>query len=435
MSLIIKKNTTFKIPRTPFLPSSLGGLALWLKADSGVSTFRLTYASQIILTGAYDTDFNGTYTAISEPDGNGDYSLVGPVYTMSYAKAPNEYVLAFNSLYSAGSFISYDGVNWSILNSILNPAPYVSGITGTYSDANGQYGYGLDDPREPEYKRADYTIAGAPGSWTLTYHDNENNFFLLATNSNTIPNGTWTNVDATGTIVSSTALYPDPNQSIPTGSVTTSEYGNSFVTSWADQSGNGKNMTPSNGNEPTFIVSELNGKPVLDFDGGKYLTSSFSEIVISQQSVFIVFKFVSNKLSTFARAFSQNNNAYNDYQTPGNIIPLLRREGTNNMSCYGSSDAWLASIPVSDNTWYISTTISDGTNGAFSLNASNTQNFTSTLNATISNMRVGACIFSDGSVPDLFNSKLAEVIVYNRNLTTPERQQVEAYLNQKYVIY
>ena len=38
MSLIIKKNTTFKIPRTPpFLPSSLGGLSLWLKADAGVT--------------------------------------------------------------------------------------------------------------------------------------------------------------------------------------------------------------------------------------------------------------------------------------------------------------------------------------------------------------------------------------------------------------
>ena len=38
MSLIIKKNTTFKIPRTPpFLPSSLGGLALWLKPDAGLN--------------------------------------------------------------------------------------------------------------------------------------------------------------------------------------------------------------------------------------------------------------------------------------------------------------------------------------------------------------------------------------------------------------
>jgi hypothetical protein len=30
---------------------------------------------------------------------------------------------------------------------------------------------------------------------------------------------------------------------------------------------------------------------------------------------------------------------------------------------------------------------------------------------------------------------IAEVILYNSNLTTPERQQVEAYLNTKYAIY
>ena len=38
-NLNLKKNTTFKIPRTgvSFLPSSLGGLALWLKADAGVT--------------------------------------------------------------------------------------------------------------------------------------------------------------------------------------------------------------------------------------------------------------------------------------------------------------------------------------------------------------------------------------------------------------
>jgi hypothetical protein len=33
------------------------------------------------------------------------------------------------------------------------------------------------------------------------------------------------------------------------------------------------------------------------------------------------------------------------------------------------------------------------------------------------------------------NGKVAEVVIYNRVLTTPERQQVEAYLNTKYAIY
>jgi len=34
-----------------------------------------------------------------------------------------------------------------------------------------------------------------------------------------------------------------------------------------------------------------------------------------------------------------------------------------------------------------------------------------------------------------FQGDIAEIIVYDRALTTPERQQVEAYLNEKYAIY
>jgi hypothetical protein len=36
---------------------------------------------------------------------------------------------------------------------------------------------------------------------------------------------------------------------------------------------------------------------------------------------------------------------------------------------------------------------------------------------------------------EYFGGKIAEIIIYNRILTTPERQQVETYLNQKYAIY
>ena len=66
MSLIIKKNTTFKIPRTPpFLPSSLGGLSLWLKADAGTTTVAQQYINQIVLSGAGSIFANGTYTRAS----------------------------------------------------------------------------------------------------------------------------------------------------------------------------------------------------------------------------------------------------------------------------------------------------------------------------------------------------------------------------------
>ena len=44
---------------------------------------------------------------------------------------------------------------------------------------------------------------------------------------------------------------------------------------------------------------------------------------------------------------------------------------------------------------------------------------------------------NDFSIGDLYAEpfSMAEIVVYNRVLTTPERQQVETYLNEKYAIY
>jgi len=64
-NLNFKKNTTFKIPRTGlFLPSSLGGLSLWLKADAGVT-----------LNGSYVTSWT-------------DQSINGVVFTKDIQNSP-----------------------------------------------------------------------------------------------------------------------------------------------------------------------------------------------------------------------------------------------------------------------------------------------------------------------------------------------------------
>jgi len=209
----------------------------------------------------------------------------------------------------------------------------------------------------------------------------------------------------------------------------------SNVTAWADQSGTGKNMVALGGNEPTFIASELNGKPVIDFATDKYMSASFSAINFTQQTVFVVFKFVSANLSNFARPFSQSNTAYLDSTTPGNLLPILRNDGTDEMWCFSANDSFLVGLATSNNAWHISTTKTDGNDGSFFINASNEQTFVTTFNPSITDMQVGGALTDGGGMGDPFNSKLAEVIVYDRNLTTPERQQVEAYLNTKYAIY
>ena len=43
--------------------------------------------------------------------------------------------------------------------------------------------------------------------------------------------------------------------------------------------------------------------------------------------------------------------------------------------------------------------------------------------------------YGDGEFTYFYNGYISEIIIYNRAVTTPERQQVEAYLNTKYAIY
>jgi hypothetical protein len=427
MSLIIKKNTTFKIPRTgSFLPSSLGGLSLWLKADAGITTFRNTYASQIILNGAYNTDFNGTYTATSEPDGNGDYSLNGPVYTMTYNKGANEYVVAFNSQYNAGSFISSDGVNWSILNSILNPAPYISGITGTYSNGNGQYGYAGDDPRYPSYNKYDnenyYSIDGGAGNWVLTYYEYGGDSTVLATNSNTIPSGSWTNVNATGTITSTATLYPQGSS--PTGSVTTSEYGDFFVTEWADQSGNNNNAVPDEAYGLTnYLPSGLNSKPTIQFLGnGQNMSANIGFSIGENYSIFLVCS-TSNNPATLI-----SNDVFGGYWAGVAEFQLLATtQGDNDFS-----PIIAAPTQSTNGTPYIYTYTGSSFNHSIYTNgvAKGTAYYDGFL-STSSTTRIGASQI----VGFALNGLISEVVIYNRVLTDTERLQVETYLNQKYQIY
>jgi hypothetical protein len=411
MSLIIKKNTTFKIPRTP--PISFLGLSLWLKADAGISTTRLTYASQIVLTGAYNTDFNGTYTATSIPDEDGNYTLQGPNYTIRYNGQNNEYIVSVYPNYDAGSFVSSDGVNWSILNPILNPPPYVSGIEN-YSDGNGQYSYGEDDPRGNSYGKGGndgyYVIDGGAGNWVLTYYPGGGDSIILATNSNATPSGSWTNVNATGTITSTTTLFPQGSS--PTGAITISEYGNNIVSEWADQSTNGRNAYQSS--NLAFPVT-IGGKSFVNFPANTNLTCQ----TIWYQSQFIG--------TIFCVARFTENTPVNSFLVYHEDNFIFFRNSSNTFSLTFDDQTYLTSSnTLNANTNYIlETTFNADT-------ASLYYNGILVGTASLGSVNGGYNLFIGGGAG---SSNIAETIVYNRVITTEERQQVEAYLNSKYQIY
>ena len=438
MSLIIKKNTTFKIPRTPFLPSSLGGLALWLKGDAGITTFRNTYASQIILSGGTSSILNKTFVASGTPDPNNYYSYSfgennGYFITYSQDDTPS-----YNLRYitdNTGNIIimnSDDGVNWSLAYNMPNTIT-ISGITGTHSSANRTYNlYSYDGDNGTFYFNAsgsDYFISTGDGSgasstnWFLYKVDPNSPYpFLISTGplKSSAPSGSWTNNLSSGS--PSSTYIGVANGTLPTGSVTTSEYGDFLVTAWADQSGNGNDASANN--NPQIISNQLNGKPAIDFDGTKYFISN-NQNLNNNSSIFVVVKSRGDHGTLISTSNQQGINFYLGAD-PNNSIAV----GVTNLAGIANDNA------DNGNNWMIGSTIRSN-NLTSIIYKNGTQVATGNYDTAELYPENALIIGTDADLNGYWNinGQMAEIVIYNRALTTPERQQVEAYLNSKYQIY
>jgi len=418
-NLNFKKNTTFKIPRqgASFLPSSLGGLSLWLKADAGVSKFSFNYISEIIISGTSNPSVNGTYTATTVPTFNYEGYRVNN-YTLS---STNGYTIIWDSneeqffLYVISNtigFSSSNGESWSILGQRLNQV-VITGFTDDYSPANGTYTFGAYEDSEG-FVKLPYFINGE------NLFNLDNSTELLATNTNANYSGAWTLVNGTGSpTTSSVAFYPVGSIS---GSITTSTANSDYVTEWADQSGNSIVLTPDNQNAPTFVSSFLNGKPAIEFIVGSNTGLSNTSFGLTGFTFFSVTK---QKSTNTGRIFSSYF---------GNV--LIGTWGNYSNRFYGGGDnGWLAEGEQTSTDFLITTAFSDpNTTFDFSQNGVSQSSGASNSTVILNGISVGGGIWNGGN-EEASDSYVCEIVIYNRTLTLTERQQVETYLNQKYAIY
>jgi len=446
MSLIIKKNTTFKIPRTPFLPSSLGGLALWLKAYAGVSKFSYNYVSQIVISGTSTPNLNGTYTAIGVPNPPSDgilpsYGFSGPSNGFSMGWNPNDN--RFELLDGEGvGFVSGDGINWDVYGQYISQV-IISGFTGDYVGANVTYNYSfiegfLSGPGEEFYIIGSELI-------------NDNTSEVVATNTNTNYYGAWTLVNGTGSpTTTSFSIYP--NGAIG-GSVTTTTENTDNVTAWADQSGNGFNANGNvaDGVNPTFVSNVKNGKPILRFGNNNDKTvlrtapTTFGNN--GEFTIFTVYKY-DNTNNTWAELISKGDLA-TEAGSQFAISPRFISSFDPTQSAFGVmgyvddtySWSFLNQEPASTN-WSIVCGTQSITNDSqkYFINGSLISESASVDAINQLNIAIGIGNGGADSTPwsanyGGFKGDLAEVIFYNRALTATERQQVEAYLNAKYAIF
>jgi hypothetical protein len=219
-------------------------------------------------------------------------------------------------------------------------------------------------------------------------------------------------------------------------SVTSSlTFNGSTVSEWRDLSGNGRHFAQSTaGSQPTGNNRTQNGLRVLDFDGGDQLQGNAATLNLSRNrpglSIIIV---ASNDntagnrtlFTTTRNGSSTQGRASLNISFSTVVRGIARRTDAD-------SAALLDATVASTLTPRIFEFVMDYANGdgfLFLDGASALSNTSLTTNGNTSDTNSDACFISD-----LWLGFVAEIVVYTRAISAPERQSVERYLGRKWNI-
>jgi hypothetical protein len=212
---------------------------------------------------------------------------------------------------------------------------------------------------------------------------------------------------------------------------------------WADQSGNGNNAITRVG-APQLQTNVINGKPAIHLNGSSNLiTNNFfahnwntpiTIIAVSKASASTVrggqptARYISGV--TYIGGY-ESGLSYGGY---GTAFPNF--SNSYGISYVGGAD--IESSPMGENEKRIASTINNGTEISFFLDG-NLVGTADPASQSAGNNSTGAFVIGSDAVLNEADNffcvcDIAEIIIYNRALTTPERQQVQEYLEAKYEI-
>jgi hypothetical protein len=233
--------------------------------------------------------------------------------------------------------------------------------------------------------------------------------------------------------ISGLSLWLDASDRRTLGSTSTSSGGavnNGPVRWWGDKSGNGRQAVQSGADSvcPTLFVSDRNNRSTLGFDGGDFLGGQF-DITLTQQTTFAVAK-LSSAAQSFARLFTQSD-AGNDFNNTGHYIPILRNDSGNSLGSWGLS-AIRASTSITADAWFVFCSRHSGAAVGNSVNGGSEASASFTLSKTFTRYRLGQEISTFTAAH--WADRIAEVLVYNRSVSSDERQTVTRALGAKWGI-
>jgi hypothetical protein len=186
------------------------------------------------------------------------------------------------------------------------------------------------------------------------------------------------------------------------------------------------------GNSPTYTRSAINGIPALKFNGtSNYLTVSNLISNTTGLTAFVVCKRIA--VSADTGSFTLYNTAVStiDYDNAAILVPNYEGAFGSFLQSYRNAALSNSSHP-GNNIPYIFTTVFDGTNNIVYLNGVAGATAASTGTFNISNISIGSRYVNGFS--NFYNGYIGEIIIFDRALSTSERQQIEQYLSKKWNI-
>jgi alpha-tubulin suppressor-like RCC1 family protein len=197
------------------------------------------------------------------------------------------------------------------------------------------------------------------------------------------------------------------------------------VTGWADQSGNYPATQTTSGAEPLYVSNDLGGKPALRFNGSQWLSNSANLNLNADMTIIAVGESAnpSNKqfsacLGTPSATGACRGMGYNGSVQAGDFYYV----GTGG-----------ASVPAA-NTFVEEALSLDPTRSNVTFYRNGSETGTATVSG-LANLTPGISVGSYGGGNDPWQGDIAEVMVYDHQLTSAEIAQVDGYLADKYGYY
>ncbi len=219
--------------------------------------------------------------------------------------------------------------------------------------------------------------------------------------------------------------------------------GNGFVTTWYDQSGNGRNATQTTaGSQPHIVnagvINIANGKPAIRFDGVNDYLAAASPLIGTTHSLFILFTpTIENEFGTvFGQWKSGENGRFYVIanQESAGPISVGRLNVANTTATGGNGTNGLAADVAISNTPTLITSISTTGSEQWKLFKNGTQWESATITSLYTgvNSAIGSLNGTGSSLP--FDGTFSELISFPSVLSTTDRQTLERNQGQYYGI-